>query len=291
MGDVSALSPEQQTIIDELESCVNDEAQAFVANTRLDLRHGWDRIFIGTGRRGVGKSTLFIQLCKLIDYSFHFGRLAFAPDEIHPILLNMNEFEAMLMDEGAEIIGRQDWMTSISKNITKQMVGDRYLHSFRGALAPTIYHFNQQLIEMADYWIKVDSPDNRLRGFAEVRLLSEVDYIKKKLPYAPGMYDLEFDDLPKWVAESYQNVKAEKGRQRAEGYGREIRESMHGKPKPYISPDIVAAEIHENPKPFTTDGRFDFRKIYTEYQPEGFGRQRCRDLAYLLNRQLEEDET
>jgi len=205
-------------------------------------------------------------------------------------LLSMNEFEAMDFDEAAEIIGRQDWMTNISKNITKEVVGDRYLHSFRGVLAPTIYHFNQQLIEMADYWVKVYSPDNRLRGFAEVRLMSEIDYIRKQIPYAPAVYDLTFDDLPKFVAEPYQKLKAEKGRQRSIGYGRNIQEQMHGKPSPYISPDVVAIEVKETPERFMTDGKFDFRKIYMEYHSEGFGGRRCKDLAYILNRQLDEEE-
>lgn len=290
MGDVSALSPEQREIIKELDACVCPEAQNFVANIRTDLRSGWDRFFLGTGKRGVGKTTLFCQLSKLVDYSFHFGRLAFAPDEIHPILLSMGQYEAMQMDEGAEILSRQDWMTTISKNLTKQLVGDRYLHSFRGVLAPNIYYFNQQLIEMADYWIKVESPDNRMRGFAEVRLISEIDYIKKKLPYAPAIYDLEFDDLPRWVAEEYQRVKAQKGKARSERYGREIKEKMYGKPKPWIAPDVVASEVKENPEKFMSDGKFDYRKIYSEYSSEGFGVRRCKDLAYLLNRKLDEGE-
>lgn len=269
---------------------MDPEAQNFFANVRLDLRNGWDRIFLGTGKRGVGKSTLFIQMCKLIDYGFTFDRLAFAPDEIHPILASMNLYEAMLMDEGAEILGRQDWMTQVSKDLTKQIVGDRYLHSFRGVLAPTIYHFNQQLIEMADYWIRVDSPDNRLRGFAEVRLMHEPDYVKKKIPFAPAIYDLEFDDLPKEIAIGYQAVKTERGKARSERYEKNIQASMYGKPKAYISPDVVAIEIKENPKKFMTDGKYDFRKIYQEYSQEGFGRPRCKDMAYLLNRQLDEIE-
>ena len=229
-------------------------------------------------------------LSKLIDYQFHFGRLAFAPDEIIPIFNGMPEFSAMQMDEGAEILSRQDWMTSISKDITKQIVGDRYLHSFRGVLAPTIYHFNQQLIEMADYWIKVDTPDGRLRGYAEIRKLHPTDYVKKKIPYAPAIYDLEFDDLPKEIALAYQKIKAEKGLIRSARYGKSIDSKMYGKKSAYISPEIVAAEVQEKPHEYMTDNKYDWRKIYRDYQREGFGRPRCKDVAYLLNLNLDKEQ-
>ena len=290
MGYVSTLPPREAAIRKELDSCVDQEAQNFIVNQRMDLRAGWDRIFLGTGPRGVGKSTLFIILSKLIDYYFHFGRLAFAPDEIIPIFNAMPEFSSMQMDEGAEILSRQDWMTSISKDITKQIVGDRYLHSFRGVLAPTIYHFNQQLIEMADYWIRVETPDGRLRGYAEVRRLHPTDYVKKKIPYAPAIYDLEFDDLPKEIAIAYQKIKAEKGLVRSERYAKSIDDKMYGKKSAYISPEIVAAEVKEDPHQFMTDDKYDWRKIYREYQREGFGRPRCKDVAYLLNLDLDKEQ-
>lgn len=287
MEALSALSPEQRLILKELDSCVDKEAQSFIANQRHDLRHGWDRIFLGTGKRGVGKTTLFVQMSKLIDYYFHFGRLGFSPDEIIPIFNEMPEFSSMVMDEGVEIISRQDWMTRISKDIIKQVVGDRYLHSWRGVLAPSVYHFNQALIEMADYWIKVETPDGRLRGYAEIRQLHPPDYIRKKIPYAPAVYDLEFDDLPKEIAIAYQRLKAEKGRQRSLRYDEHIQASMYGKPKPFITPDIVASEVKEDPHKFSTDGKYDFRKIYFEYEREGFGVRRSKDLAHILNLQLD----
>lgn len=287
MGDV----PSGQTaLIKELDSCVDQEAQNFIVGQRMDLRAGWDRIFLGTGPRGVGKSTLFMLLSKLIDYNFHFGRLAFAPDEIIPIFNNMPEFSAMQMDEGAEIISKQDWMTSISKDITKQIVGDRYLHSWRGVLAPTIYHFDQRLVEMADFWVRVETPDGRLRGYAEVRKLHPTDYVKKKIPYAPAIYDLEFDDLPKEIAIAYQNLKTEKGLIRSARYGKSIDNSMYGKKKPFISPDIVAAEVKENPHDYMTDDKYDWRKMYRDYQREGFGERRCKSVAYLLNLDLDKEQ-
>ncbi len=287
MGSLSAISPVQRTIIKELDSCVDKEAQNFIASQRLDMRSGWDKIIIMTGPRGVGKSTLSMIICKLIDYYFHLGRLAFAPDEIIPIFRAMPEYSSMQADEGIEMFGRQDWMTSISRDIVKQVVGDRYLHSWRAVLAPTIYNFNQSLIEMADYWIVVNSPDGRLRGYAEIRKLHPPDYVKRKIPYAPAIYDLEFDDLPKEIALAYQKLKARKGEERSLRTESRIQDGMYGKKDQYLASDVVGAEIRENPGKFMTNGKFDHRKIYAEYGREHFGSKRCHDLAFILNNELD----
>ena len=290
MGSLSSISPAQRTLVKELDSCVDKQAQEFIYGLRTDLRSGWDRIVLGTGRRGVGKSTIFMILSKLIDYYFHLGRLAFAPDEIIPIFRSMPEFSAMDADEGIEMFGRHDWMTQTSRSVIKQVVGDRYLHSFRGVLAPTIFNFNQSLIEMADYWIVVNSPDGRLRGYAEIRQLHPPDYVKRKIPYAPAIYDLEFDDLPKNIAEAYQKLKAQKGEERALRTESRIQDEMYGKKDQFISAEVVAAEIRENPQKFTTEGKFDHRKIYAEYAREGFGSKRSHDLAFIMNNELDDEQ-
>lgn len=286
MGDVSTLSPEQQTIIKEFESYLDSNAEEFIRDLKLDLRNDWDRIIVITGARGVGKSTLALLLAKLVDYHFNFGRLAFNPDEIIPIIQSMNPFEGMVMDEGGEIWGRQDWATKVSINITKEFQGDRYRNTIRFVLAPNIFYLNRKAIDMAHYWIRVYSPDNRLRGFAEVRMINEKDYVDKKLPYAPTTMDLEFSDLPKEIAEEYRKYKAKAGMQRSERYQQEIHNQMHGKEQEWIAPDQVITEVMENPKPFMTEGEFDWRKVWAEYNSEGLGQDRAKTVAYVLNSKL-----
>jgi len=276
-------------VLRDLDSCLNKEGQDFLANLKLDLRAKYDRIVGITGARGVGKSTLGIQMEKIVDYSWHYGRLAFSPNDIIPIFESMQPYQAMQMDEGAEIWGRQDWASKISRNITKEVIGDRYMYSFRTILAPSIYHFDQRAIDMMDYWIKVYTPDRRTRGYAQVRVMHETDYYKKKLPYAPIMYELEFDDLPPFIAKSYEEYKIRKGRERQVKYGKNIREETDGKEPRFIPPDVVAHEIKENPKMFMTNGKYDFRKIYMEYESEGFGTRRSKDMAHILNLKLDDE--
>jgi hypothetical protein len=143
---------------------------------------------------------------------------------------------------------------------------------------------------MADYWIRVYSPDNRLRGFAEVRLISEKDYVDKKLPYAPPVMEIEFDDLPEWVSKEYIKYKATKGEERMGKYQSIIERETGEKVKSWIEPDVVAAEVLADPKPYMTNNKFDYRPIYSEYAREGLGIDRAKVIAHLLNRKLEPDD-
>lgn len=293
MGGVSALSAEQRGIIKEFESYLDPNAEEFIRDLKYDLRNDWDRIIVITGQRGVGKSTLALLLVKLVDYHFKFNRMAFQPDEIIPIIQGMNAYEGMVMDEGGEIWGRQDWATKVSINITKQFQGDRYRNSIRFVLAPNIFYLNRKAIDMAHYWIKVYSPDNRTRGFAELRLVSEKDYHDKKLPYAPAIMDIEFCDVPKEISTAYRKYKADQGAKRSNIYQTEIEDKMHGKLPNYIDPSQVASEVLEDPRKYMTelkegDKQFDWRKIWADYNAEGLGQERAKNVAYVLNRKLVE---
>ena len=295
MGGVSALSARQRGVVKEFESYLNPAAEEFIRDLKYDLRNDWDRIIVVTGPRGVGKSTLSLMLVKLVDYYFNFSRLAFQPEEIIPVIQGMEAYEGMVMDEGGEVWGRQDWATKVSINITKQFQGDRFRNTIRFVLAPNIFYLNRKAIDMAHYWIRVYSPDNRLRGYAELRMVSEKDYHDKKLPYAPTIMDIEFSDLPKEVANAYRVYKGEKGKERSDDYQQQIMDKIHGKAQNYIDLDQVASEVLENPKKFMSDAKggrvkFDWQKIWMEYNSENLGRERAKSVAYILNRKLYEEE-
>jgi len=293
MGGVSTLSAEQRGIIAEFESYLDPNAEEFIRDLKYDLRNDWDRIIVVTGPRGVGKSTLTLLLVKLVDYWFHFGRLAFAPDEIIPIIQSMNAYEGMVMDEGGEIWGRQDWATKVSINITKQFQGDRYRNSIRFVLAPNIFYLNKKAIDMAHYWIRVYSPDNRTRGFAELRLVAEKDYQDRKLPYAPTIMDIEFCDLPKEISTEYRKYKGAQGAKRSDTYQTEIEDKMYGKTPTWIDPQQVAVEVTENPEKFMVEAKggkkvFNWELIWSRYNADGLGVERAKTVAKVLNMKLVE---
>lgn len=263
--------------------------EKFILQIRDDLRHNWDRVFIGTGERGVGKSTLFMLMNKLIDYSFGWDRLAFSPDQLIPIFKSVPMYSAVQVDEAGEVLNIQEWANRISLNITKQFIGDRYLCLARSLLLPEIFLLNPKIVGMARYWIRVYSPDDRIRGYAEVRKIRPRDYVYKRLPFAPVEFEIEFDDLPKDIVESYQKIKAESQEMRSERYGAKIQEEMDGKKT--IGPDleIVMGEVFDAPQRFMEENKFDATKIYVEYQPEGLGWRRAIMVAKVLNRKLAEE--
>lgn len=295
MGGVPTLSAERRRIVNEFESYLDPNAEEFIRDLKYDLRNDWDRIIVVTGPRGVGKSTLTLLLVKLVDYYFRFNRLAFMPDDIIPIIQGMNAYEGMVMDEGGEIWGRQDWATKVSINITKQFQGDRYRNTIRFVLAPNIFYLNRKAIDMAHYWIRVYTPDNRTRGFAELRMVSEKDYHDKKLPYAPTIMDIEFCDLPKEISTAYRKFKGDAGDKRSAGYQSDIEDKLYGKTKTWVDPEQVASEVLENPEPYTiktTGGRseFDWKEIFVRYNSEGLGQDRAKAIAHVLNKKLVSDD-
>lgn len=272
-----------EEVVKEFESYIDQNASDFVTNIRYDLRNKWDRIIIVTGERGVGKSTFAILLAKLIDYTFTFDRLAFTPEEIIPIFQTMNPYQCMSMDEGGEIWGKADWATKVSRTITKQVIGDRYLYACRFILAPTIFNLDKRAIDMAHFWIKVYSPDGRKRGYAEVRNMTQKDYFDKKLPFAPPIMEFEFDDLPNEIALQYEKYKAQKGRERSERYAKIIGEEIHGKAPSYLLSEKVAEDVTNDLKQFSTDDEIDWKKIYMVYNKYGLGIDRAKTIASYLN--------
>jgi energy-coupling factor transporter ATP-binding protein EcfA2 len=275
-----------KAVDEELNSYLNDAANDFAVDIRQDLRKKWDRIIIITGKRGVGKSTLSLILNKLIDYTFAFDRLAFSPEEMHPILNRMIElgpFHSMQMDEGGEIWNRQDWATRISKALSKQFIGDRWMYSCRTVLAPTIFHLDSKAIDMADYWIRVYSPNNRDRGYAEVRLMTEKDFYDKKLPFAPPFMDIRFDPLEDWVGDAYESYKISKGKERSQKYSDIITNELAPK-KEMLDLEEVAKEVVTRLDNYLdTTGKCSWRKIYGAYSSKGIGQIRAKTIAEKIN--------
>lgn len=261
--------------------------ERFILDIRNDLRHNWDRIFVGTGERGVGKSTLFCLMNKLIDYSFGWDRMAWNPEQLIPIFRRVPQFSAIQVDEAGEVLNVQEWANRVSLNLTKQFIGDRYLCLARSLLLPEIFLLNPKIIGMARYWIRVYSPDDRLRGYAEVRKIRPRDYVYKRLPFAPVEFEIEFSDLPKDIQMSYQKAKAEAAGSRSVRYESKILEEIDGKKPTGLNIEFLQVEVFDHPQKFMTSGRFNAGKIYFEYQPEGLGWRRAAMIAKNLNEKLD----
>ena len=210
----------------EMDGYLDQNATDFILTLRADVRHKWDRLIGVFGRRGVGKSTFGMQLCKLLDYSFDLSRLAYQPEDLMPIfnqLYELGPYRAMMMDEAGEIWNRADWASRVSRAISKQFIGDRYLYSYRLVLAPTIFHLDKRAIDLCDYWIKVYSPDRRTRGYADIRIMGDTDYQNPKVPYSPSFMTIRFDDLPEEVSRQYELFKMQQGRVRSKKYQKTMR--------------------------------------------------------------------
>lgn len=278
-----------EDVIRELCSYIDEGMNEWVMGIRLALRTKWDRIIAVTGRRGVAKSTLTILLAKLIDYDFTFDRLAFVPTDVIPILQNLPLYSSMVADEGAEILYRGDYASKISKTIIKQTIGDRWIRSARFIIAPSIFNLDKSMIPMLDYWIKVYSPDGTSRGYAEIRSMTERDYTNDKLPYAPAVYDVRFDDLPESVALLYEQYKAEQGSKRTAEYQKLIeKKSEMGGDEDFHLPDMdaIALEVSNKKERYLSKktGEIDWRLVYMEYKNKNLSKESAKTISSWLNK-------
>ena len=276
-------------MMDELESYIDEGMNDYVMSIRNALRKKWDKIIVVTGRKGVAKSTFAILLAKLIDYDFTFDRLAFTPIDIIPIFQKMPTFSSMIVDEGAEVLYRGDYASKISKTIIKQTVGDRWLYSARFWIAPSIFNIDKSLIPLMDYWIKVYCPDGETRGYAEIRTMTERDYTNEKIPYAPAIYDVRFDDLPPDVAQLYERYKAEQGSKRTAEYQKLIeRESGSQDEDLFKAPDfdVVEEEIIKKIDEFLSPrtDMVDWRLVYRAFKPKNLSQEGAKTVANTLNK-------
>ena len=58
-----------------------------------------DRIYVITGREGLGKSTLAMQLAYIVDPNFTLNNIVFTSDQLENKIRTAKQFEAIIFDE------------------------------------------------------------------------------------------------------------------------------------------------------------------------------------------------
>lgn len=86
------------------------------------LRRDFDWVHANAGREGTGKSTLGIEICRMVDPSFCLDRIAFTPQEFYRTLLNAPRYSAVMFDEGGEGLYSRDSASRFNKILVKQMM-------------------------------------------------------------------------------------------------------------------------------------------------------------------------
>lgn len=82
------------------------------------VRKKWDIVLAITGEEGVGKSTLAIQLARMIDPKFSINRnIIFAPNEtkVKEKMIELDEYSVIIIDEAVKIFYKLNWQSKMQK--------------------------------------------------------------------------------------------------------------------------------------------------------------------------------
>jgi len=140
----------------------------------------FDTIFLITGQRRCGKSTLAFQIARCIDNNFDERKIAFRIEEFGEIIQNNPEcnpeigvYPQVIMDEAGYDLLAQNWMERMQKELVKrfEVIGARRQIIY--LVLPHKQLLNRSIRNgMIHYWINVSTFENE-RGFAELRMAQE----------------------------------------------------------------------------------------------------------------------
>ncbi len=203
------------------------------------LRKDWDVVIAITGEEGSGKSSLMIQLGKLIDKKFNLRRnVSFIPraNELAKQFNDIPEYSFLGVDEAVRALHKFDWMTNVQQTLLKLYATERYQHKSTCVVLPRFRdlteNFRNHRVKIRIFIIK--------RGLAVVHLINPNEYVKdpwhmdenlqttertlqrkKTIGISPEdllraerktktyWFDFEFPDLDPKVKEEYQALRKE----------------------------------------------------------------------------------
>jgi predicted kinase len=188
-----------------------------------------------TGPKGVGKSTLAIQLARKIatirNIEFDLGRhVAYTFNQIINAIEELNEFEPLVIDEAVNVMMAEDWNTFQSKYLKKLFAKLRVKHLAIFICIPNFSWLDRKYREdMVNVWIRVWA-----RGLASVFLPNtfeaedkwNLEWFKKRKIYTnyfssvekianivkqhPNFFDfIKFEKLPNELEAQYRLIRAE----------------------------------------------------------------------------------
>jgi hypothetical protein len=149
------------------------------------LRKDWDVVIAITGEEGVGKSTIMIELGKLIDKKFSLKRnVSFIPkaNELAKQFQDIPEYSFLGVDEAIRALHKFDWMTNVQQTLLKLYATERYQHKCFGKDTKILMFDgstrNVQDIKKGDLIMGIDSTSREV-----LKTVSGTSKLHKIIPY------------------------------------------------------------------------------------------------------------
>lgn len=131
----------------------------------LVTQKGWDGVILVDGAERSGKSTLAMQMAKMLDPSFGIDDIYFDPIKFRDGLLAAPEFKAVVFDEARRGLGNRRSMSNINVTLTNLLAEIGQRHLFIIVVLPTFFDLDKNIaIWRSRYLFHVYTNGSR-RGF------------------------------------------------------------------------------------------------------------------------------
>ena len=206
---------------------------------RRGLRDDFDYVAALTGREGVGKTTLEIILCILVDPKFKMEKqLSLLPTtgEIKRIFRRVRQYGAMGIDEAIKILHKQDWYNVLQRILVQLYATERFQNKATFLCIPRFKDLNEHFRNhrvgcwfdvvdrgiafvkvpvpvpyFADPWL-MDDMAKKYNWLLKIKkgsqiTIEDMQRIEKKNPcHVDTIY---FPDMPKQIKELYLRLRDE----------------------------------------------------------------------------------
>lgn len=170
-----------------------------------ELRKDFDWLLLIIGYEGIGKSTLGMVACKIVDHSFNVSRICFEADEFHRLVDTVPKYSAILVDEGTALLFSRDSMKRDNKRVVATLTQCRYKNLFIAICVPDFF--------LIDKYVRVHRARTLLKlvgrgrfGFYSRKRMRQIriDPFTRMIRYpAPNFYD----DYPKVKGKEWDEYK------------------------------------------------------------------------------------
>lgn len=175
-----------------------------------------------TGQRRAGKSTLAMQIARLIDSTFPQENIVFEIEDFakryeeNPIGGN-GYYPQIILDEAGYDLFSQRWYDEIQKEMVKLFEVSAAKYHIIYLVAPHLGVLNKQIKNFGSFWINIET-ENLNRGVAEF-WKPKIDKFQG-IPWYSPICAFNFDALEDDFWEQYQNRKREFIKNAIEKFGR-----------------------------------------------------------------------
>ncbi len=126
----------------------NDELPFYVASDiHSQLRKGYkkvtegdqDRVYVITGREGLGKSTLAMQLAYAVDSTLTLKNIVFTSEQFEERITKANKHEAIIFDEGFSGLSSKGAISKENKRLVRLLMMCRQRNLFIFIVLPSFF--------------------------------------------------------------------------------------------------------------------------------------------------------